>query len=144
MILEIMGKLCNPKIWLRFPGWCDIRYFRTNYFDFSTTPFNHLQHLQYRSKSYLRSETHIAYKFYTMYPKMGFFRWEFLFVRRKRHVRFKSVFSSYQVVVQEDSSHTRFRWSYLAKHVLHLKSHWNFIVKILKVHKFCYISGNPG
>ena len=45
-------------------------------------------------------------------PKMGFFRGEFLFVRRKRHVCFKSVFSSYQVVVQEDSSHTRFRWSY--------------------------------
>jgi len=50
-----------------------------------------------------------------------------LFVRRTRHARVTSVFSSYQVMVQEDSSHVRFQLSYLAKQVLHLKSHWNVL-----------------
>jgi len=26
-----MKGVMQPKIWLRFPGTCDIRYFRTNY-----------------------------------------------------------------------------------------------------------------
>jgi len=47
----------------------------------------------------------------------------FLLVRRKRHARVRSVFSSYQVMVWDDSSHIRYRWSYLLKYVLHLKSH---------------------
>jgi len=33
------------------------------------------------------------------------------------------IFSSYQVMVQEDSSHETFPRLYLAKNVLHLKSH---------------------
>jgi len=71
-------------------------------------------------------------------PKRGFFACaDFLFVRdwcRKRHGRVRPVVSSYQVVVHEDASHIRFRCSYLAKHVLHFKSHWN--VKVADCPKF--------
>jgi len=39
---------------------------------------------------------------------------DFLFVRRKRHARVRSIFS-YKVMVLEGSLHIRYRWSYLAK-----------------------------
>jgi len=54
--------------------------------------------ITFTTKSYLRRETYVAYKFYTLYPRKEIFR-EFLFVRRKRHARFRSVFTSYQVMV---------------------------------------------
>ena len=46
-------------------------------------------------------------------------------MRRKGYVHVISVFSSYQVMVLEDSSDIRHRWLYLAKHVLFLMSHRN-------------------
>ena len=52
--------------------------------------------------------------------KKGFFIWEFLFVRRNRHARVRSVFAD-KVMVLESSSHIRYWWSYLTKQVLHLK-----------------------
>jgi len=56
-------------------------------------------------------------------PKKGLFRGDFLFVRRKRHARVRTVFFSNKVMVLEDSSHIRYWWSYLAKQVLYLKLH---------------------
>jgi len=43
------------------------------------------------------------------------------------------VFFSGQAMVLEDLSHIRYRWSYLAKQVLHLKLHWNdnLVAKII-------------
>jgi len=46
-------------------------------------------------------------------------------MRRKHHAHARSVFSSYQVMVQGDPSHIRHQWSYLAKCVLHLKLYWS-------------------
>jgi len=54
--------------------------------------------------------------------KKGLIRGDFLFVRRKHHARARSVFLD-QAMVLEDSSHVRYRWSYLAEQVLHLKLH---------------------
>jgi len=69
----------------------------------------------FATKLYLHSGTYISYKFYAGYHQKGrLFRGEFLFVRIKRHACVRSVLS-YQVMVQKDSSHTRYRWSYLAK-----------------------------
>jgi len=55
--------------------------------------------ITYTTQSYLRRETLIAYKLYTLHPKQLLFRGDFLFVRRKRHVRFRSIFSSCQVML---------------------------------------------
>ena len=62
---------------------------------------------------------------YTVPPKNCFFRWGFLFACRKRHARFRSVFSSYQLMVKVYFSHIRLPRSYLAHNVLRLKSHRN-------------------
>jgi len=53
--------------------------------------------------------------------KKQLFRGDF-FVRRKDHARVRSIFSD-QAMVLEDLSHIRYRWSYLAKQVLHFKLH---------------------
>ena len=45
----------------------------------------------FATKFYLRSETYVSYKFYAGYHQKGDFL-DFLFVRRKRHARFRSVF----------------------------------------------------
>jgi len=57
---------------VRFPGTCDIRYFRTTLFLTSRRPFS----ITFTKKSYLRSETYIAYKFYTLFPKKTAFQRE--------------------------------------------------------------------
>jgi len=43
--------------------------------------------------------THSLQILYTVPPKNYFLRGEFLFVRRKRHARLRSILSSYQVMV---------------------------------------------
>jgi len=58
----------QPKLWLQFPGTCDVRVSRTKLFLTSRRPFL----VTFATKSYLSSETHIAYKFYTLYPKKCF------------------------------------------------------------------------
>jgi len=65
---ETMGVM-QPKIWLRFPGTCDIRYFRNKLFLTSRGPFL----ITCTTKSYLHSEAYTAYHFYTLYPKNSFF-----------------------------------------------------------------------
>ena len=69
------------------------------------------------------NETYIAYKFYALYPPKGFFKGEFFFVRIKHHARYRYAFSSYQVMVHEDSSHKVFEVIFGHKQFLHLKSH---------------------
>jgi len=64
---EIMGMMPSI-ILLRLPGTCDIRYFRTKLFLTSRHPFL----ITFTTKSYLRSETYIACKFYTLYPQIDF------------------------------------------------------------------------
>jgi len=57
---------------IRLPGIRDIRYFRKKLFFTSTTVVNH-----FATKSYLRSETYISYKYYALYHHKGVLRREF-------------------------------------------------------------------
>jgi len=69
---EIMGVM-QPYIWIRFLGTCDIRYFRNKL----CLTCRRLSLTTFTTKSYLRSETYIIYKFYTLYPKKVFFEGNF-------------------------------------------------------------------
>jgi len=124
--------LCNPKFDYVFLG-----HVRSIIFDFPTSIF-----ITFTTKSYLRSETHIAYKFCTMYPKQLLFRRNFLFVRRKRHACFRSSFSSYQVIVYVCSSRNRFLMSYQLQNVLRFALKIKLKFEGSKVHKICYTSSN--
>ena len=53
----------------------------------------------FTTKSYQLRNTHSIQILHTVTPNNCFFKGEFLFVRRKRHTRFRSVFSSYQIMV---------------------------------------------
>jgi len=67
------------------------------------------------------------------HPKKGFLEGIFcLCVENVMHVLVP--FFSDKVMVLEDSSHTRYWWSYLAKQVVHLKLHWN--VNLVRCPKF--------
>jgi len=73
-----------PIICLRLPGTRDIRYSLTRLFFTSICPLL----ITFATKLYPRSETYISHKFYAEYHQKG----NFLFVRRKRHARVRSVF----------------------------------------------------
>ena len=87
-----------PIICIRLPGTHDVRYFRTKLFFTSICPLL----INFATKLHLPSEMYISYKFYAK----RFFRGDFLFVRRKRHARVRSVFFiSDQVMVLELFTH---------------------------------------
>ena len=66
---ETMGVM-QPKILLLFPGTCHIRYFRNKLFLTSRHPLSKQNRIcAFRTKSYLRSEILIEYKFYALYPQ---------------------------------------------------------------------------
>ena len=73
-----------------------IRFFvDQSIFDFTTSIFNHLHNKTVSAQQ----NTHSLQILYTVPPKNYFLRGEFLFVRRKRHARLRSILSSYQVMV---------------------------------------------
>ena len=76
------------------------------------------------TKFYLRSETlaYILYKFYAGYHQKRHFL-EGIFLCVENVMQVLNPFFSYKIMGQEDSLHIRYRWSYLAKQVLHLKLH---------------------
>jgi len=67
-------------------------------FDFPTSTL-----ITFTTKSYLRSKTYTAYKFYTLYPQKEDFQRRIFVVRRKRH---RSVFPSWC----RKTLYTRYRW----------------------------------
>jgi len=69
MLYESGNEGCNATLNLIMSSW-DIRYFRTKPFLTSRRPFL----IIFTTKSYLRSETYAAYKFYALYPQ-GVFLW---------------------------------------------------------------------
>jgi len=73
-----------PIICIRLPGTHDNRYFQTKLLFTSKRPLL----ITFATKLYLRSETYISYKFYAGYHQKE----DFLFVRRKRPARVRSVF----------------------------------------------------
>ena len=85
--------LYNLKFDYVFQGYVTSVISGQTIFDFPTSIL-----ISFTIKSYLRSETHIAYKFYALTTKQLFFRREFLFVRRKRHRVLDPFFSYYQVM----------------------------------------------
>jgi len=98
---KFIGQKFGCHIDYAFLGTCDIRYFWNKPFLTSRPPLLNT----FTTKSYLRSETYTAYKFYALYTQTTALLGEFLFVRRKCHARLRSVFSLYQVIVQDYSSH---------------------------------------
>jgi len=94
---ETMGVM-QPKIWFKFfwDMW-DPLFPEQTIIDFSTSPFQAKSYLRFPNKivSAQRNINRIQI-LCTVPPNNCFLRGEFLFVHRKRHARFKSVFSSYQ------------------------------------------------
>jgi len=69
---------------------------RPNYFFTSICPLL----ITFATNFYLLRETYISCKFYAGYhQKRDFLEGDFLFVRRKRHARVRSVFFSHKVMV---------------------------------------------
>jgi len=71
-----------------------MRFVRTKLFYTSRRPLL----IAFTTKLYLRSEHRYHSNFMHCTTKEGFYTWDFLFVRIKRHARVRSIFSSYQVM----------------------------------------------
>ena len=108
-----------PMICKRLPGTRDIRFFQIKLFLTSTCTLS----ITFATKFYVPSETDIPYKFQAGYHEKKDFVEEIFGLCAVNVMHVLDRFFSGQAMVLEDLSHIRYRWSYLAKQVLHLKLH---------------------